>query len=221
MVDRLLSNEQLGVRWGRHWLDVARYGESNGDDGLGRNASFPHAWRYRDYVIDSMNADIPYDRFLKEQIAGDQLPAETAEERNRLLTATGFLAIGAKPAVAMNSNFAMDVVDDQINTVCSAVLGLSVACARCHDHKHDPISTRDYYALAGIFSSTETLWGAAGKEGLTAPRHLYMSFMTRCPKWIRVRLIELEYRSLRTLTKRPLNPLNRLFTSLSMNLPTY
>ncbi len=169
LVDSLLDQPQFGERWGRHWLDVARYGESNGNDGLGRNASFPHAWRYRDYVIDALNRDLPYDRFLTEQIAGDLLDAETAEQRNRQLVATGFLAIGAKPAAAMNNNFAMDVVDDQINTVCTAVMGLSVACARCHDHKHDPIPTRDYYALAGIFASTETLYGLAGNEKLTAP----------------------------------------------------
>nr|WP_236649086.1 DUF1553 domain-containing protein [Rhodopirellula sp. SM50] len=169
LVDRLLNSPQYGVRWGRHWLDVARYGESNGDDGLGRNATFPNAWRYRDYVIESLNQDVPYNRFLTEQIAGDLLPAATAGQRNRQLIATGFLAIGSKPAVAMNKNFAMDVVDDQINVVCTGVLGLSVACARCHDHKHDPIPTKDYYALAGIFRSTETLYGAAGNEKLTAP----------------------------------------------------
>ncbi|MFK8111241.1 MAG: DUF1553 domain-containing protein [Rubripirellula sp.] len=169
LVDDLLGRTEFGERWGRHWLDVARYGESNGDDGLGRNATFPHAWRYRDYVIDAMNRDLPYDAFLKEQIAGDLLESKTPEERNRRLIATGFLAIGSKPAAAMNKNFAMDVVDDQINVVCTSVMGLSVACARCHDHKHDPIPTRDYYALAGIFSSTETLYGLSGNEKLTAP----------------------------------------------------
>lgn len=169
LVDELLASPQFGVRWGRHWLDVARYGESNGDDGLGRNASFPHAWRYRDYVIDAYNRDTPYDRFLTEQIAGDLLKAENDEERDRNLIATGFLAIGAKPAKAMNNNFDMDVVADQINVVSTAIMGLSVACARCHDHKHDPIPTRDYYALAGIFTSTETLWGKAANEKLTAP----------------------------------------------------
>ncbi|SVE27007.1 uncharacterized protein METZ01_LOCUS479861, partial [marine metagenome] len=148
---------------------VARYGESNGDDGLGRNASFPHAWRYRDYVIDAFNRDTPYDRFLTEQIAGDLLTFENDAERDRQLVATGFLAIGAKPAKAMNNNFDMDVVADQINVVSTAVMGLSVACARCHDHKHDPIPTRDYYALAGIFTSTQTLWGKAANEKLTAP----------------------------------------------------
>lgn len=168
-VDELLSRPQFGERWGRHWLDVARYGESNGDDGLGRNASFPQAWRYRDYVIEAFNNDVPYDQFLAEQIAGDLLPADSAEERNRQLVATGFLAIGAKPAAAMNNNFAMDVVDDQINVISTGVMGLSISCARCHDHKHDPITIQDYYALAGIFTSTETLYGRAADEGLTAP----------------------------------------------------
>ncbi|MCB1065569.1 MAG: PSD1 domain-containing protein [Verrucomicrobiae bacterium] len=168
-VDDLLASPQFGERWGRHWLDVARYGESNGNDGLSRNPSFPHAWRYRDYVIDAFNRDLPYDRFVTEQIAGDQLPAENDAEHDRQIVATGFLAIGAKPAKAMNDNFEMDVVDDQINVVGSGIMGISVACARCHDHKHDPIPTRDYYALAGIFKSTETLWGPAAYEGLTAP----------------------------------------------------
>ncbi len=169
LVDSLLAKPQFGERWGRHWLDVARYGESNGDDGLGRNASFPHAWRYRDYVIEAFNSDKPYDRFITEQIAGDLLPAKSAHQRNQQLVATAFLAIGSKPAAAMNNNFAMDVVDDQINTVSTAVLGLSVACARCHDHKHDPIPTRDYYAIAGVFNSTETLYGRSADEKLTAP----------------------------------------------------
>lgn len=169
LVDELLQRSQFGEHWGRYWLDVARYGESNGNDGLSRNATFPHAWRYRDYVIDAWNQDVPFNRFLIEQIAGDLLPAETAEQRNRQLIATGFLAIGSKPASAMNSNFAMDIVDDQINAVSTAFLGLSVACARCHDHKHDPISTQDYYAVAGIFKSTESLYGLAANEKLTAP----------------------------------------------------
>ncbi|MCA9063490.1 MAG: PSD1 domain-containing protein [Planctomycetaceae bacterium] len=169
LVDELLASPHFGERWGRHWLDIARYGESNGNDGLGRNPTFASAWRYRDYVIDALNRDIPYDRFLSEQIAGDLLPAETDGERDRLLIATGFLAIGSKPAKAMNDNFAMDVVNDQIDVISTGVMGLSVACARCHDHKHDPVPTKDYYALAGIFTSTETLWGPAANEALTAP----------------------------------------------------
>lgn len=169
-VDSLLNSPHFGEKWGRHWLDVARYAESNGNDGLSRNPSFPHAWRYRDYVIRSFNEDMPYDRFITEQIAGDLLPADSPEQRDRQLIATGLLALGAKPAKAMNENFEMDVVADQINVIGSGILGLSVGCARCHDHKSDPIPTRDYYALAGIFRSTETLWGAAAHQALTAPQ---------------------------------------------------
>jgi hypothetical protein len=169
-VDSLLNSPHFGEKWGRHWLDVARYAESNGNDGLSRNPSFPHAWRYRDYVIRALNEDIPYDRFIIEQLAGDLLPADSPEQRDRQLIATGLLALGAKPAKAMNENFEMDVVADQINVIGSGILGLSVGCARCHDHKSDPIPTRDYYALAGIFRSTETLWGAAAHQALTAPQ---------------------------------------------------
>ena len=169
LVERLLASPQFGERWGRFWLDVARYGESNGNDGLGRNPTFPHAWRYRDYVIAAFNEDVPYDRFLTEQLAGDLLPADSPEQRDRHLVATGFLALGSKPAKAMNTNFDMDVVADQIDAVGRGFLGLSVGCARCHDHKFDPIPTRDYYALAGIFTSTETMWGVAANETLTAP----------------------------------------------------
>lgn len=170
LVDELLAKPQFGERWGRHWLDVARYGESNGNDGLSRNPTFPHAWRYRDYVIAAFNEDVPYDRFLTEQLAGDLLPNGSPEEYDRHLVATGFLAMAAKPAKAMNTNFAMDVVADQIDVVGRGILGISVACARCHDHKFDPIPTRDYYALAGIFTSTETMWGTAANETLTAPK---------------------------------------------------
>ena len=169
-VDLLLNSPHFGEKWGRHWLDVARYAESNGNDGLSRNPSFPHAWRYRDYVIRAFNEDLPYDRFITEQIAGDLLPADSPTQRDRQLIATGLLALGAKPAKAMNENFEMDVIADQINVIGSGLLGLSVGCARCHDHKTDPIPTRDYYALAGIFRSTETMWGAAAMQSLTAPQ---------------------------------------------------
>lgn len=168
-VDQLLASPHFGERWGRHWLDVARYAESNGNDGLSRNPTFPHAWRYRDYVIEALNADVPYDQFLTEQIAGDLLKADSAEERDRQRIATGFLALSAKPAKAMNNNFDMDVVADQIDMIGSGIMGISVACARCHDHKTDPIPTKDYYALAGIFTSSQTMWGLAANEKLTAP----------------------------------------------------
>lgn len=157
VVDELLASPHFGERWGRHWLDVARYGESTGKE---RNVVYPYAWRYRDYVIDAFNADKPYDQFIREQIAGDLLPARTAAERNEHLIATGFLAIGPKGLNERNpEQFAMDVVDEQIDVSTRAIMGVSVACARCHDHKFDPFPQADYYALAGIFRSTEVLSG--------------------------------------------------------------
>jgi hypothetical protein len=141
-VDELLAREQFGERWGRHWLDVARYGDSSGKE---VNQAFPMAWRYRDYVIDSVNADTPYDRFLMEQIAGDLLPIKDDEEWRKNLIATGFLAIGPKGLGERNPRqFAMDLADEQIDAMSQAVLGLTVSCARCHDHKSDPIPTADY-----------------------------------------------------------------------------
>lgn len=156
-VDQLMESPRFGERWGRHWLDIARYAESNGRES---NLTFPHAWRYRDYVIDAVNADVPYDRFLCEQIAGDLLPAKNAEERARLLIATGFLALGAKGLNEQNkAQFAADVADEQLDTVSRSVLATSVACARCHDHKSEPFSMEDYYGLVGIFKSTQTFYG--------------------------------------------------------------
>ncbi|MBX3437785.1 MAG: DUF1549 domain-containing protein, partial [Planctomycetaceae bacterium] len=156
-VDDLLASPQFGERWGRHWLDVARFGESSGKEA---NIAFPYAWRYRDYVIDSFNADVPYDRFLTEQIAGDKLPYDNDAERARLLIATGFLALGAKNLdEGDNWQFLADTIDEQIDTVTRSVLANSVACARCHDHKFDPFTMRDYYAMAGVFASTRTYFG--------------------------------------------------------------
>jgi cytochrome c553 len=155
VIDRLLTSPRYGERWGRHWLDVARYADSTG---LDEDHRYPHAWRYRDYVIDTFNLDVPYDQFLKEQIAGDQLPAESEGEINRRgLVATGFLALGPKPIAQQDKQRLLyDVVDEQIDTFSKAVLGVTLACARCHDHKFDPISTRDYYSMAAIFASTKT-----------------------------------------------------------------
>jgi len=120
------------------------------------NISFPHAWRYRDYVVDAVNADVPYDRFLMEQIAGDLLPCQNETERARLLIATGFLAVGPKNLEEGNTKqFAADVIDEQIDAVTRAVVAQSVACARCHNHKFDPFAMEDYYAMVGIFSSTK------------------------------------------------------------------
>jgi len=157
VVDRLLASERYGERWGRHWLDVARYAESVG---RGRNYALPYAWRYRDYVIRSFNQDKPYDQFVKEQIAGDLLPAGSDEQRNQQVIATGFLSLGSHDLIEINpQTFRMDVIDEQINATTRAFLGLTVGCARCHDHKFDPIPTTDYYAMAGIFKSTDMLSG--------------------------------------------------------------
>ncbi|MBL9092712.1 MAG: PSD1 domain-containing protein [Planctomycetaceae bacterium] len=157
VIDRLLASPQFGVHWGRHWLDVARYADSNGGD---FNAQYPNAWRYRNYVVESLNGDKPYDRFLVEQIAGDLLPAEAEAERAEQLIATTFLTVGPKMLSERDKEkLAMDVVDEQIDTIGKAVMGLTLGCARCHDHKFDPIPTSDYYALAGIFRSTVVLEG--------------------------------------------------------------
>jgi hypothetical protein len=159
VVDRLLASPQFGERWGRHWLDVARYAESSGKES---NISYPHAWRYRDYVIESFNNDKPYDQFIREQVAGDLLPAKGDQQRADQQIATGYLALGAKSQNEQNARqFAMDVADEQIDAFSQGILGMTIACARCHDHKFDPISQRDYYAMAGIFLSTETRYGTA------------------------------------------------------------
>lgn len=156
-VDRLLASEHFGERWGRHWLDVARYAETIGRT---RNLPFPVAWKYRDYVIDSFNADKPYDEFIHEQIAGDLLPYRNQAERNENQIATGFLALGAHDLNEPDRKlFPMDVADEMINVTTRSVLALSVGCARCHDHKFDPIPTRDYYSMAGIFRSSELRGG--------------------------------------------------------------
>jgi Protein of unknown function (DUF1553)/Protein of unknown function (DUF1549) len=158
-VDRLIASDAFGERWGRHWLDVARFAESSGKEA---NISFPYAWRYRDYVIDCFNQDVPFDRFLVEQIAGDLLPHANEAERARLLIATGFLALGPKNLDEGNPvQFAADLVDEQIDTVSRAFMAHSIACARCHDHKADPYTMEDYYGLAGIFASTTTYFGTA------------------------------------------------------------
>ncbi len=157
VVDRLLASPGFGERWGRHWLDVARYADTVG---RGRNYPFPLAWKYRDWVIDAINRDVPYDQFVREQIAGDLLPAGSTAKRNEQLTAAGFLALGSLDLVEQNPTvFTMDLVDEQINATSRAFMGITIGCARCHDHKFDPIPTTDYYAMAGIFKSTEMLSG--------------------------------------------------------------
>jgi len=168
LVDRYLASPAFGERFGRHWLDVVRYAESTGRD---FNVAHPHAWRYRDYVIDAFNDDMPFDQFVREQIAGDLMEGsgrgettdQDAADKARRTIATGFLAIGPKSVNEMRAHqFAIDLADEQIDTLSQAFLGQTIACARCHDHKFDPITQRDYTALAGIFLSTETLYGTPG-----------------------------------------------------------
>ena len=156
-VDRMLASDAFGERWGRHWLDVARFAESSGKES---NVLYPHAWRYRDYVIDAFNDDKPFDQFLAEQLAGDLMPAASDADRAEKLVATGYLAVGTKSHNARGKpQFQMDLADEQLDAATQGMLGLTVACARCHDHKFDPITQRDYYALAGIFLSTDTRFG--------------------------------------------------------------
>ena len=164
VVDRLLATPEFGERWARYWLDLVRYADSNG---FGMNFTFDTAWRYRDYVIDSFNADKPYDRFVREQIAGDLLPAANDAERTTNLVATAYLMLGPKEMAQYDKpKLKMDVVNEQVDTTGRALLGLTVGCARCHDHKFDPIPTADYYAMAGIFDSTTTLQGSWGDNML-------------------------------------------------------
>lgn len=160
VVDDLLSRSQFGERWGRHWLDVARYAETTGRD---VNLTMPEAWRYRDYVIRSFNQDVPFNQFIREQIAGDLLPTSDAAERASHLIATGFLAVGSKGLNETDPRqFAVELADEQIGVVSQAFLGMTISCARCHDHEFDPITQRDYTAVAGIFLSTQTHYGTPG-----------------------------------------------------------
>jgi len=174
VVDRLLQSAHFGERWGRHWLDVVRYAESTGKE---RNVPYRYAWRYRDYVIDAFNADKPYDKFIVEQLAGDIIQNKNPAEHDRLLIATGFLAVGPKAAANIFvEQFKVDVIDDQIDVTGRAFLGMTIACARCHDHKFDPIPTTDYYAMAGIFHSTETYDGIKpGRRSASDERLLKLS----------------------------------------------
>ncbi len=150
LVDRLLASPHYGEQWGRHWLDVVRYADTSGC-----NSDFPvpSAYRYRNYVIDAFNRDKPYDAFIREQIAGDLLPSASEAERYEHIIATGYLAI-ARRFGSRASEFHL-TIDDMIDNLGKGVLGLSLGCARCHDHKFDPVATKDYYALYGIFDSTK------------------------------------------------------------------
>ena len=151
LVDKLLASSHYGERWGRHWLDVARYADSNGMD---ENLAYASAWRYRDWVIKSFNSDMPFDQFIRMQIAGDLLEPNNHDG----MIATGFLMVGPKMLAEDDPvKMHMDIVDEQLDTISQAFMGLTMGCARCHDHKFDPIPTKEYYSLAGIMKSTRTM----------------------------------------------------------------
>jgi mono/diheme cytochrome c family protein len=155
LVDDLLASPAFAERFTSHWLDITRFAESSGG---GRSLPFKDAWRFRDYVLQSIRDNAPVDRMISEQIAGDLMPFENAAQRRRQLTATGFLALGPTNYEEQDKGMLrMDIVDEQLDTMGRAFLGMTIGCARCHDHKFDPVSTRDYYALAGILRSTKTL----------------------------------------------------------------
>lgn len=155
VVDRLLASPRYGEKWGRYWLDVVRYADTAGETA---DYPVPDAWRYRNYVINAFNSDKPYDRFITEQLAGDilasQLPPGTSDDRYaELITATGYLAVARRFGFDVLADHFL-TIEDTIDTFGKSFLGLTIGCARCHDHKYDPVSAKDYYALYGIFEST-------------------------------------------------------------------
>ncbi len=166
VVDRLLASPRYGERWGRHWLDLVRYADTAGDSA---DYPVPQAALYRDWVINAFNRDLPYDEFLRQQLAGDLMPAANDAERHQHLIATGFIAIAKRFSVNPERDQYL-TIEDTIDTLGKSVLGLTVGCARCHDHKFDPIPSRDYYGLYGIFASTH--YPFAGSEEDRRPHGL-------------------------------------------------
>ena len=248
LVDRLLASPAYGEKWGRHWLDVARYADSNGFD---ENIAHGNAWRYRDHVVAAFNRDQPFDRFIVEQLAGDLLLANSEAQGHEQLIATGFLSIGPKVLAEVDqAKMRMDIVDEQLDAVGRVFLGLTLGCARCHDHKFDPIDTADYYGLAGVLKSTKTMdtytkvakWheNELPSATLTAMRADYESqlaakkravdeFVAHADKQVREKLaadaIEKPPEKLETLypeaTKAELTKLREAFTTLEKNPPDY
>ena len=167
VIEHLLASPHYGERWGRHWLDLARYADSGGFE---FDVDRPHAWRYRDYVIRSFNDDKPYDRFIQEQLAGDELQTGSPET----LVATGFCRNGPTVDNANNEQTRVDELDDIVSTTSSVFMGLTVGCARCHDHKYDPFPQKDYYRLQAIFLSsqkTERLLGTENEQAAVKLRN--------------------------------------------------
>ena len=179
VVDRLLASKHFGERWGRHWLDVARYADTKGDSNRNEVRIYPYAWAYRDYVIDAFNNDKPYDQFIREQIAADEL-VKAGKAKPESLAAMGFLTLGNR-----FDGQAEEIINDRIDTVTKAFQALTVSCSRCHDHKFDPIPQTDYYAMRGIFTSSREM----GEEKLPLLAHTmnqktpeYKGFITEYQK---------------------------------------
>src|SRR6185437_6707793 len=198
VVDRLLASPAYGEKWGRHWLDLVRYADTSG---CNSDFPIPQAYKYRNWVIDSFNRDEPYDQFLREQLAGDLLPAHNNAERDEHAIATGYLAISRRFG-SRNNEFYL-TIDDTIENLGKVMLGLSINCARCHDHKFDPISNDDYYALYGIFDSTK--YSFPGTEIYKHPKDLIPLGSEREAKAIRAyeaTLAELDDRAEKLLRER-------------------
>lgn len=185
LVDKLLASPHYGERWGRHWMDVARFGEDN-YTGEATTPGYPTAWKYRDWIIDAVNKDMPYDYFVKMQLAADEMPHASPED----LRALGY--IGAAPIYHKDQRLSYDVIygfltddwDERVDAVSRGILGMTVGCARCHDHKFDPIPTKDYYAMAGMFASTM----AAERPEFPVEPEVLNRFL-----WMQRRLFDLRY----------------------------
>ena len=213
LIDELLQSPRYGERWGRHWLDVARYADTNGMD---EDIAHPSAWRYRDYVIRSFNKDKPFDRFIVEQLAGDLLPAKGLVQKREQIVGLGFLSVGPKMLACDDPDkMRRDIVDEQMDTMGRAFLGMTIGCARCHDHKIDPISIKDYYGLAGIFMSTKTLT----KYSVVAEFHEHdLTKEEHQKKWLEVRRLEGEQKKKETPEDKK-DKLAEEITALKKGLP--
>ena len=213
LIDDLLKSPRYGERWGRHWLDVARYADTNGMD---EDIAHPSAWRYRDYVIRSFNKDKPFDRFMVEQLAGDLLPAKDLAQKREQTVGLGFLSVGPKMLACDDPDkMRRDIIDEQMDTMGRAFLGMTIGCARCHDHKIDPISIKDYYGLAGIFMSTKTLT----KYSVVAEFHEHdLTEEEHQKRWQEVRRLEGEQKKKET-PKDKKEKLAEEITTLKKDLP--
>ena len=213
LIDELLKSPRYGERWGRHWLDVARYADTNGMD---EDIAHPSAWRYRDYVIRSFNKDKPFDRFIVEQLAGDLVPAKDLAQKREQTVGLGFLSVGPKMLACDDPDkMRRDIIDEQMDTMGRAFLGMTIGCARCHDHKIDPISIKDYYGLAGIFMSTKTLT----KYSVVAEFHEHdLTEEEHQKRWQEVRRLEGEHKKKET-PKDKKEKLAEEITTLKKDLP--